>query len=596
MYLKQTKLNNGRVHLQIKRKFRELGKTKETTVLVIGYLDEVDPSIIDPISYYKQLAMDMTRNEKSLHSPISLVCDPKELVDSSLSYSKNLGYAFLQSEYYNLGLKEFFKTKQDSLSIDYNINNICRLLTFERILNPGSKKAAFDNSDYYFDNLTPPSIDSIYDMLSRTSNWKEELQVLLHSRITSLYGRNDDTAYFDCTNYYFEIDKEDSLRKKGPSKEHRKSPIVQMGLLMDTNGIPMTYHLFPGNESEKVNLLPVLKRCKRQYQLGRIVVVADKGLNTSDNIFYTHGKKDGYIYSQSIKGADKKYRDWALDSKGFTSLTKHKETIIDTDNNEVVDAFKIKSRIIGKTIRIEGENGKRNKEVTIKQKQIVYYSPKYAKRCKELREQQLEKVRKLLHGETSYTNATNYGALGYIKETVIEQSTGEAKKKAVIKGNPNTGNILLHIDEDKVAEEEKYDGYYSIVTSEVNLEDIEVIKKYRGLWKIEESFKITKSELQARPIYLSREERIESHFFICFLSLVILRIIEHRIQREYSPKQIIKSLRKCEMIHLKENQYQCIYRDAIIEKLDEIYGIETQYKYRSLQQIKKVLAEVKKQK
>lgn len=589
MFLKKTK-TNGKTYLQIVRKYRLDGKIKERVIEAIGYVEDLTSTYDDPIAHFQQRAKELTLLDNQQNTPYPLELDFKDKLQPKNNDLYNFGYVYLQKEYYTLGLDSFFNRKQESLDIAYNLNNIIRLLTYQRILHPASKKNSFENASTYFEKMAPSNIDAVYDALSRVSNWQHELQLHLHERVTSMFGQRSEIGYFDCTNYYFEIDAEDDLRRNGPSKEHRKTPIIQMGLLMDTNGIPMAYHLFPGNEAECVHLRPVINRCRMDYGLKRIVVVADKGLNTSDNIFYTHGKGDGYIYSQTITGSDAAYKDWALEAKDFQVIQNHEDNEYQIDENgekNIRDAFKMKSRIIGNTIKIKDENGNRNKRVTIKQKQIVYYSPKYAKQCKALRNKVLEKARKVLNGEIAYASVSSYGVMGYIKEDVIDKN-GELIKKADKK------NMMRYLDTEKIEEQEKYDGLYSIVTSEVHLSDHEIIDTYRGLWKIEESFKITKSEFKSRPVYLKRPERIEAHFFTCFLSLLILRIMEYKMKREFSPHQLIESMKKHQCTHISENIYQFIYRDEVIEALDKLYRIQSDTKYMKRQDIKNILASVKK--
>lgn len=585
MYVKQNKTASGRIYLDYYRSFRDQhGKNRNKLVQRIGYLDVLQAEFDDPIAHFKAEAIRLTALEKQ-DSSLSLKFDIHKKLPSNFQNTKNLGYIFLQTIYYSLGLDDFFSRKQRQLNVHYNLNNIMRLLTYSRILFPASKAATFDSSSIFFESFAS-SLDSVYDSLSRVSAWKDDLQTFLHESIQAAYGKRDSLAYFDCTNYYFEIHQEDDIRKYGPSKEHRKSPIIQMGLLMDTNGIPMAYHLFPGNESEKLHLRPVINRCKLDYNLERVVVVADRGLNTSDNIFYTHGKGDGYIYSQTIRGSAKEYKEWVLDEQDYQENLEHSDCIKEKD--EVIDCFKIKSRVIGKTIQIEDENGNRNHEVTIKQKQIAYYSPKFARRSRMQRQEAIAKAQYMIAHRGSYTNASHYGSMKYIKEDVIDQETGELKVK---KANQN---VLRYLDEETIREEEKYDGYYSIVTSEIDKSAEEIIETYRGLWKIEESFKITKSELEARPVYLSRPERIEAHFMTCFLSLVLLRVLEMETKHAYSTRQLITSMKKFEYANIQENLYQCLYRDEVIEKLNTLVGGEFDYQYRTLEQIKKLLSKSKK--
>ena len=292
-----------------------------------------------------------------------------------------------------------------------------------------------------------------------------------------------------------------------------------MGLLMDRTGIPLSYDLFPGNQSEKITLRPIVKRTKSKFGIERTIVVADRGLNTSDNTFFLAGKNDdnktnhdGYVYGQSIRGADKEFQDWALKDDFIT------DEIVDEDGNNIL--WKHKSRIFAKKIQIQ-RNNKRSNVTNIYQKQMVYYSQKYADKQKKERELVIEKAKDLIKNPGRYNRATSIGAAGYINNISYEKDSG-----VVINKN-------LSLNEDKIKEEEKFDGYYSIVTSEKNLSDKEIRDIYKGLWKIEQSFKITKSEFKARPVYVWTKEHIEAHFLACFISLVIMRLLELKLNNKY---------------------------------------------------------------
>lgn len=398
-------------------------------------------------------------------------------------------------------------------------------------------------------------------------------------------------VYYDVTNYYFEIPYNDEdeydnngvlikkgFRKKGPSKEHRPDPIVQMGLLMDSNGIPMAFNTFSGGESEKTSLLPIIRRVKKDYGMERIITVADRGLNTSDNTAFLAGTNDdnsrghdGYIYGQSVLSADKEFKAWVLNPDGYIHT---KET--DKDGEEVI--FIHKSRVYAKTIQLENQQGKRTLKMTIYQKQMAYYSQKYAEKQKKERGLVLAKAKDLIANPGKYTRATSVGAAGYIKNIKFVKETGEIPD-----------GISLSLNLEKIAEEEKYDGYYSIVTSEKKLSDREIRDIYKGLWEIEESFKIIKSEFRARPVYLRTENHIKAHFLICFVSLLILRVLEYKLDKKYSVNQIRESLIRYSCSHLDQNYYLFDYRDEILQSLEGVFGIDLGNKIMTTSEIKKIL-------
>ena len=393
--------------------------------------------------------------------------------------------------------------------------------------------------------------------------YKEDIETLLWKKTKDKYNRNTDRLYYDCTNYYFEINYNDQdlvdeegnilekgYRKRGPEKNHRPDPIIEMGLLMDSSDIPISYDLFPGNESEKLSLLPIARRTKAKCNLGRTVIVADRGLNTSDNIFYLAGKNDsdnmdGYIYGQSVRGADQEFKDWVLDQDGYVNdpifnddgtTEEFRQMIFDGDKfkgyEKKKSIFRHKSRIYPKELTIV-RDGKRNTKVRTDQKQMVYYSQKYADKQRRDRNMMVERAKDLIAHPKKYNRVTAAGAISYINNIKFNKITGEV-----------SDGIELSLKIDKIKEEEKYDGYYSIVTSELNMTDAELRKKYRSLSKIEDTFKVSKTEFDARPVYVWTKEHIESHFLTCFVSLVIIRLLEQRLGNKFSVHRIIDAISK----------------------------------------------------
>jgi transposase len=397
----------------------------------------------------------------------------------------------------------------------------------------------------------------------------DALQLWLHERIKKRYNRNADLVYYDVTNYYFEIDVQDDMRKKGVSKEHRPDPIVQMGLFIDMDGIPITYKLFPGNKPDKTTLIPALSNVQRNYSLGRIIVVADKGLTTGDNIWYILSAKNGYVLSYSVRGADKNFQNYVLDEDGYINKG---------------DGFKIKSRLYPREIQVTSTKGKKIKK-TVDEKQVIFYSPKYAAKAKQDRAAALAKARDLIKNPAKYNKSTSYGAAKYVKNLTFDASTGEILESA---------RQYLTFDEEKLREEEKFDGYYAIVTSEYKELDEKIIEIYRGLWKIEESFKVTKSDFESRPVYLSLKEHIDAHFLTCFISLVIVRILEHRLKGKHSVTTMLESLSKASGSHIHENYYLFDYYSDVLSDIGLELNIDYSKKIISLREIKKFLGETKK--
>ena len=563
----------------------EFGISRQKTIEKIGDWDDLIKLYSDPISHFNQIAKERDMlNENNINILINNN-ENLNIVDNR----KNLGYSVLKKIYNESDLKSFFNSKQSKLNIGYKLNDVFELLIYSRIMYPGSKKDTFDNKNIFFDKFDF-SLKDIYRSLDHFNSFKDDIQSWLWNHTKETYKRDTSSVYYDCTNYYFEISYNDEdlvdengnilekgYRKKGPSKEHRPEPIVQMGLLMDKGGIPLSYNLFPGNESEKTSLRPALNKTKNNYNLGRVITVADRGLNTSDNTLFIAGKnnddsknKDGYVFGQSILGSDKEFKDYVLDTVKCPYTT---DKIIDENKNEIT--FKHKSRVFAKTIQIV-RNGDRNNKFDIYQKQMIYYSEKYAARQKKQRDLVIEKANDLIKNPSKYTRSTSIGASGYINNIDYDKKTGEIISKQ------------LSLNLDKISEEKKFDGYYSIVTSELELPDKEIRDIYKGLWKIEESFKITKSNFEARPVYVWTKEHIEAHFLTCFVSLVIIRLLEQRLNGKYSTEKIINSLRKLECTNIKSDYYLILYRDEIISVLEGLFNLDFNKKYKLLSTIKKI--------
>jgi transposase len=561
--------SNGRTYLSIAHGYRDsqTGKIRTKTIKSLGYLDDLKKEYSDPIVHFRKVVDEMNKKEAEDNpSTTTINIDKRELLDTKQSNRKNIGYAVLSKIYHELGLHIFFNNHSRALKADYNVNSIIKLLIFSRILIPASKRKTFENKDRYFENFDF-TLDDVYRCLTFINSCRDHLQFHLHLKMKEQYARGTEIVYYDVTNYYFEIDKPDELRKKGVSKEHRPNPIVQMGLFMDTMGIPISYGLFSGNTNDCKTMIPLLTEMKKKYGMGRIIVVADKAMNTSRNIAFSI-KKDGYVYSQTVRGGNKELKDYVLDNK---------------DYREMKDGFKIKSRLYSRKITVEDINGKM-KKVSIDEKQIAFYSPDYDKRAKAEREGVLLKARELVNNPGKYNRATSYGAAKYVKNLNYDKATGEI---IAIDQKPV-------FDEEKLREEEKFDGYYVIVTSESMKKDEEIIEIYRGLWKIEESFKVTKSDLETRPVYLSREDHIQAHFLICFVALVIVRVLEYRLVRAYSISKIIESLSKMCGSRLEENWYVFDFADEITDIVREKLEIDLSRKYLRLGDIRKILGDTKK--
>ncbi len=569
MYLKKTPQKTGRVFLSIVDGYydKQKGYSRQVTIEKLGYLDDLKKQYDDPITFFSHRVQKLKSEKEERRAPLTFTFSHKDKISSDITYRKNFGHVVLSRIYHELEINKFLISRQRSTKLEFDTNNIMKLLVFSRLLSPASKNKTFENRESYFDK-TNYSLDDVYRSLSFFNKQSSNLQLWLNERIKQSYGRNSSLVYYDVTNYYFETDKTDDFKKKGPSKEHRPNPIVQMGLFIDNNGIPITFQLFPGNTHDCLTYRPNLSRIKKEYDLGKVVVVADKGMTTGDNIWYTLSAKDGYVFSMSIRGADKEMKKYVLNEDGYEWLGKE---------------YKRKARLYPRTILVTATNGKKLKK-TVHEKQVIFYSEKYDKRAKAERAAVIAKAQDLIAHPGKYNKVTSYGAAGYVKNIDFDKETGEILTTAKV----------LALDFEKLKEEEALDGYYAIVTSEQEETADRIIEMYRGLWKIEESFRVTKTDLEARPVYVSRKDHIEAHFLTCFIALIIARILEMKMEHRYTISQLLESLNKSECTHLQANHYLFDYYDDVLNDIGNVFDVDFSKRVRSIGEIKNILANTKK--
>lgn len=601
MFLRQTHKPKG-TYLAIVENIYDsnLKKNRQRTIEGIGYLEELKAYYDDPVAFFSQKAADMSI-EKKTASTQTLTIDMNSRMDTHEDNSLNVGYGIFKQLYRELELDKFWNWKTRGLSIQFSMDQVFRLLTFSRALFPASKKATYEQRGIYFEPMDGFSLDDVYHSLDIIADNQEALQKWIFERSGKICGRDLSVSYFDCTNYYFDIGRPDldildpdgnpidkkgrptdaRYRKRGPEKNHRPDPIVEMGLLMDRNGIPLAFDLFPGNESEKVHMRPLLNRMKKEFSPGRTIIVADRGLNTSDNIYFINGdnkedinQNDGYVYGQSVRGADAEFKTWVLNG-GYISTK-----FVDDNGNEIT--FIHKSRIHPKELHVNvtvpGSKKKKKKSVTIDQKQMVYYSEKYAKKQRMNRQAMVERARDLVNHPKKYDKITAAGSAAYVKNIAFDKATGE-----IVEGT------MLELDMEKVEEEAKYDGYYSIVTSELEMDDLQIRDIYRGLSRIEETFKISKSDFDSRPVHVRTNDHIDAHFTTCFVALVLIRLLQTRLGNQYPVGRILESLRRYNCVQLDVNLYQFTYYNEILKACSREFSLNLDSTYQTRQQIRRQL-------
>ena len=522
--------NNGKPYLRLaeSRYVKDIGRQKKFVIKNLGPLSKFDDGKPDFLKRLREKFKNGEIDFDGITYYSNLPTKRTFEIDNEMNYIelKNIGFLFLQSIYNSLGIYDLLREIKSNSKLEYDLNGLTKLLIFERILDPQSKKKTFENKDkFLFSVVDSNDINQIYRTLDVLSENSKKIQNRMNTKIkNSSIGRNTSLTYYDVTNYFFEtmygdddtyeldengepIIVKKGFRKKGVSKENSKGPIVQMGLFIDNNGIPVSHKLFPGNTQDKTTFKNVLENDVDEMDLGKIIVVADNGMNTQENKYLIVDKGNGYIVSKSVKKSWKSQREWALSDDNYTYIR--------NASNEVV--FKYKSRINEITLTYKNEDGTKSKK-TVKEKEIIYWSKKhyekelhqnqkfieYLESCKENPDKLKDKQRK---------------SQEYIKVLDIDKKTGEVIK---------TDKLIIFLDE-KLEKYKETMGYYSIVTSEIEDDDKEIINRYHGLSRIEDSFRIIKSDLEGRPIYVWTEEHIKAHFLICFIALTIVRIIQYKM-------------------------------------------------------------------
>jgi transposase len=576
MHIKPTRLKNGKTNIAIIERYWDPAKkaSRQRTVRGLGLLDVLDTEHGDGMAWAQALCDELNAERATSKQAVAIEIHPDEKIDKRAKSKKNIGSAIPLAYYSMLGIERVLRNRSRNRRFGYDVNAICRLLVAERIIEPDSKLSAWQNRGNYFfkSDFTD---DDVYRSLDFIASCKDAIVSAMNKAIAAHHERNLKDVYYDVTNYYFEIDDEDELRKNGVSKEHRRKPIVQMGMMQDRDGIPINFNVFPGNTSDCLTLLPSMLAARRDVGASRMVMVADKGLNTSTNIAAIVLDGNGFVFSQSIRGtkSPKELTDWVVSPDGYRTNPK------DEDGPD----FKVKSRQDTKVVHVQGVNGK-TRDVGIEVKVVAFWSSKYDKRAKRERAKVLEKARGLAADPSSYDKAIHYGAAKYIKNVTFDKRTGEVLADAA---------YAPCIDAELIAKEERLDGYYVIISSETGLADERIIDIYRGLWRIEESFKVTKSVLSARPVFVWTPEHIVAHFLICYIALSILRLIQYDTGYTYSAEAIAGEI--CQMcgVHLEGNWWRFYHRTDASEALCKIVGIDLNRKNMQLVDVRHILAMAK---
>lgn len=545
-FLRKTKKNKG-TYLQICETVynKETKLSSNRNYQILGYVEELKSKYDDPISHFEEVVKSL--NKKNKEEKALKVPDKTPTI-------KNIGYFLLKALINTLGVKDELNIMGNGNNFEHSISEFIETMIYCQIVKPSSKLKNAEEIIPSLQNSTKFTEDQIYRMINFIGcNYKKYIE-LFNAHIEKTYPRNYKHLFFDCTNFYFEIDLPSDDKQKGPSKENRKEPIIGQALLLDTDQVPLAMEMYPGNESEKPHIRKLIEEMKNKTNItGRTIQVADKGLNCARNIYAaSHESNDGYIFSKSIHGNN-------------LSETEKKWVLLDDNEQnkwfEILDEkgkllFKVKSCIDTFEYSFINDDGEK---ISFKQeeKRIISYNPSLAeKHIKEINKQ-VEKVKKL-------------NTIKSLKRCEY----GDAVKYVNFKANDEDVELVPSLNYDKIDEDKKYAGYNMIVTSEKDLSDIEIYKIYHGLWRIEESFRITKSYLEARPVYLKTKESIYGHFLICFLSLLLLRILEFKIfKNKVNSYEIIKYIRSFNIAKTGEKYISTILNSEALQTIKDITQI-----------------------
>lgn len=576
MHIKKTKSKNFE-HYSIIYDVKINGKRTSKVYENIGNYNnlKIRANGEDPIIWLKNYVNDLNKQIKEKSLPIMLKKMPNKKIELNKQVTFNGGYLFLQDIYYDLKLNNICKDITDRYQFKYDLNDILSKLIYSRIIYPSSKFKTLELSKNFIEqpNFEYQHILRALEVIAKECDF---IQSELYKNSLNYSKRNDRVLFYDCTNYYFEIEDDDDFRKYGKSKEHRPNPIVGMGLFMDGDGIPLSFDTFPGNKNEQVTLKPLEEKIINDFGNSKFIVCTDAGLASNSNRKFNNQNNRKYVTTQSLKKLKSFLKDWSIDLSKDWKLSGYDKTFDISklrDDEDLINKFYDKVFYKERWIKEDG----------IEQRLIITYSPKYQEYQKSIRKKQIQRANAILE-----------------KNPKKIKSRDENDPKRFIDNIPttDTGEVALNnnyfINQDKIIEESRYDGLYAVCT---NLEDEveEIIKINKRRWEIEESFRIMKSEFKARPVFLSREDRIKAHFTTCFLALVIFRYLEKKLNQQYTSSQIIETLKNFEFKNENDIGYSPLYtRTDLTDLLHKSFGFETDLEIIENKNFKKIINQTKK--
>lgn len=558
MNLHITKSKNAESFYICKSYTKANGSTTSAIVRKLGTLEQLlpehGPTRDDVLAWAKnEVKIETEKYKKEKEAQTVLI--PFH-ADRQLDYNKQVffrgGYLFLQSFYYQLQMNKICRKLKQKYKFKYDINAILSDLIYARILEPCSKRSSYKVASEF---LEKPSYElhDVYRALDVLGTECDLIQAEVYKNSHFLGERNDKILYYDCSNYYFEIEQEDGNKKYGQSKEHRPNPIIQMGLFMDGDGIPLAFSLFPRNANEQISLKSLEKKVLEDFGCQKFIYCSDVGLGSKSIREYNHMGERAYIVTQSIKKLKKDEKEWALNPQGFKRVS----------DDAPVDITKLSEDDKGLYYKDEPYTTKK-----LHQRLIITYSPKYALYQKSIRDKQIERAQKMLDSGNTKKNRKNPNDPARFIGTLAVTKEGEA------------ADVKHYLDENKISEEGQYDGFYAVCTDLLDDEVDDILKVSEGRWQIEECFRIMKTDFSARPIYLQDENRIKAHFLICFLALTIYRFLEKKLGSKYTCEKLLDTLKGMNFAEIQEQGFTPLYkREAITDDLHDVCGFRTDYQF-----------------
>lgn len=551
---------------------------KRTTKIVekLGTVQELEEKLSgqDPIEWAKEYIEELNQKEKEQNRDVLVKYNQSKQIEIDVQRSFNGGYLFLQQLYHQLGLHKISKDISSKYKFTFNLDSILSRLIYGRILFPSSKLNTYQESRQL---LEQPNFElqHVYRALEVIAKETDFIQSELYENSLATSKRNDHILYYDCTNYFFEIEEEDGLKQYGYGKDHKPNPIVGMGLFMDGDGIPLAFSIYNGNTNEQKTLRPLEEKIFKDFELSKFIVCTDAGLSSADNRKFNDKKGRAFITTQSVKKLKEHLKQWALEPTGWHLAGKDELfdiSMLDKDE-KTYEKYKLETFYKERWIKEDG----------LEQKLIVTYSLKYRDYHSKIRNKQLERAIKLIETKPKNINKKNQNDFRRFISSTNVTDNGEIADKA-----------HYNLSSDTIAKEEMYDGFYAVCT---NLdEDAEVITKINHRrWEIEECFRIMKSEFKARPVYLSRDDRIQAHFTTCFLALVLYRYLEKHLDEKFTTQEIVTGLRGMNFYSIPTEGFIPTYtRTDFTDALHDVFGFRTDYQIVSDKQIKNIFKDTKK--